>query len=141
MTRELKLKVVVHYGNALFYKIDGNIELAGTDVILIHRLLKNSISSDEYIAFTQEAADIFNLKNISDFEKITETYDIGTIPLYVNYPGEKLKAILKKHNRKKLNSPYYKIKNMFLKMTAMIPLMSQKHKPHFHNLPPEKPEQ
>ena len=35
---ELQLKVVVHTGEALFYEINGLEELAGPDVIIVHRL-------------------------------------------------------------------------------------------------------
>lgn len=51
----LKLKVVVHSGEALFYKIHHFNELSGTDVILVHRLLKNSEATDEYLMLTEQA--------------------------------------------------------------------------------------
>ena len=51
----LKLKAVVHSGEALFHTIDGHAELSGVDVILAHRLLKNSVPSDEYILMTDAA--------------------------------------------------------------------------------------
>jgi hypothetical protein len=55
----LRLKVVVHSGEALFYQIYHFNELSGTDVILVHRLLKNSEAADEYLMLTEQAyADI-----------------------------------------------------------------------------------
>ena len=54
----LRLKLVCHIGRAVVYKIGRFYELAGVDVILVHRLLKNSIDSKEYILFSQAA---FNL--------------------------------------------------------------------------------
>ena len=51
----LKLKIVAHSGEALFYQINQFYELSGKDVILIHRLLKNSVSEDEYILMTDAA--------------------------------------------------------------------------------------
>ena len=51
----LKLKVVVHSGEALFYQIHKFNELSGTDVILVHRLLKNSEATDEYLMLTEQA--------------------------------------------------------------------------------------
>ena len=51
----LKLKIVVHCGEAFFYQINQFNELSGKDVILIHRLLKNSVSEDEYILMTDTA--------------------------------------------------------------------------------------
>ena len=52
---ELKLKVAVHSGEALFHHVGSHAELAGVDVILAHRLLKNSIASDEYVLMTEAA--------------------------------------------------------------------------------------
>ena len=51
----LKLKVVVHSGEAFFYQIHKFNELSGTDVILVHRLLKNSEVTDEYLMLTEQA--------------------------------------------------------------------------------------
>ena len=52
----LRLKVVAHSGTALIYTIASRTELAGVDVIILHRLLKNSIPFDEYILLTETAA-------------------------------------------------------------------------------------
>lgn len=52
---QLKLKVIVHTGRAVFHTIGGSPQLAGTDVILAHRLLKNSVPSDEYLLMTESA--------------------------------------------------------------------------------------
>ena len=55
----LRLKIVVHSGTAVFYRIEQFDELSGGDVILAHRLLKNSVPLQEYILMTQPAyADI-----------------------------------------------------------------------------------
>ena len=52
---QLRLKVVIHFGQALFYKLDRFMELSGSDVILVHRLLKNSVPHDEYVLMTEPA--------------------------------------------------------------------------------------
>jgi hypothetical protein len=52
---ELKLKVIVHSGEALFHKIDRFENVSGVDIILAHRLLKNSVASDEYLLVTDSA--------------------------------------------------------------------------------------
>ena len=46
---KLRLKLVVHSGEALFHQILGFQELAGVDVIIVHRLLKNSVEADQYL--------------------------------------------------------------------------------------------
>jgi len=51
---KLRLKVVVHCGAVATKQIRQFEELAGEDVILIHRLLKNSISAKEYIILTEQ---------------------------------------------------------------------------------------
>jgi hypothetical protein len=49
----LKLKFVSHYGEAAFQKIRQFVELAGVDVILVHRMLKNSVPVGEYVLMTE----------------------------------------------------------------------------------------
>src|SRR5205807_2010255 len=46
---ELKLKFVAHVGEVAFQKVKRYTELAGVDVILVHRLLKNSVPISEYV--------------------------------------------------------------------------------------------
>jgi hypothetical protein len=52
---QLKLKIVVHSGEAVFHKVARFSDLSGVDVILAHKLLKNSIPSDEYVLMTESA--------------------------------------------------------------------------------------
>jgi hypothetical protein len=52
---QLKLKIVVHSGEAVFHKVGHLSDISGVDVILAHRLLKNSIPSDEYVLMTESA--------------------------------------------------------------------------------------
>ena len=50
--QQLKLKAFLHTGEIAIKQIRQFTEVAGQDVILIHRLLKNSIPAREYILFT-----------------------------------------------------------------------------------------
>jgi hypothetical protein len=50
---KLKLKAILHFGQAVFTRIRGFPKLAGEDVILAHRLLKNSVASGEYVLETE----------------------------------------------------------------------------------------
>ncbi|MCC6639995.1 MAG: DUF2652 domain-containing protein [Deltaproteobacteria bacterium] len=54
---ELRLKIIVHSGRAVYHTIAGLPQIAGTDVILAHRLLKNSVPSNEYLLMTDAAYD------------------------------------------------------------------------------------
>jgi hypothetical protein len=53
----LKLKLVVHSGHAVFHTTGGRALVSGADVILAHRLLKNSVGGDEYLLMTEPAYD------------------------------------------------------------------------------------
>ena len=52
---KLKLKIIVHSGRAVFHTIAGLSQVSGTDVIIAHRLLKNSVPSGEYLLMTDSA--------------------------------------------------------------------------------------
>ena len=52
---KLKLKIIVHSGRAVFHTIAGLAQVSGTDVIIAHRLLKNSVPSGEYLLMTDSA--------------------------------------------------------------------------------------
>jgi hypothetical protein len=51
-TGRLTVKVVAHYGQAVLSAARGRSTLAGVDVILVHRMLKNSVPLDEYVLMT-----------------------------------------------------------------------------------------
>ena len=83
---QLKLKMVVHSGTAAFYKVNEHQELTGTGPIVVHRLLKNSVESDEYILFTEQAYRELTLPD-GRVEEGQESFDdIGTVKTYVYYP-------------------------------------------------------
>jgi hypothetical protein len=49
---QLTLKFVVHAGEVAFQKVKRHIELAGFDVIVLHRMLKNDVPLSEYVLTT-----------------------------------------------------------------------------------------
>lgn len=49
----LSLKFITHYGSLLEIKVDRFTKASGLDMIIAHRILKNSVPSDEYILFTE----------------------------------------------------------------------------------------
>lgn len=53
--RDLRLKVVIHAGEVALEHIHGFDKLFGMDVILAHRLLKNSVPAQEYVLMTESA--------------------------------------------------------------------------------------
>lgn len=134
LVKELKLKVVIHYGKALFYKISGMKELSGSDVILVHRLLKNSVPSQEYILFTEAAYNAFGYGQRQDFEERSETYEGGETKVFVTYPGEKIKAVIEKMKKKKLDSFFYRMLYMMSKMGSMAAVMMSGGRKKYNNI-------
>ncbi|HTS20363.1 MAG TPA: DUF2652 domain-containing protein [Casimicrobiaceae bacterium] len=49
----LKIKLVGHFGEAAVQKVKKMTELAGFDVILVHRMLKNDVPIPEYMLMTE----------------------------------------------------------------------------------------
>ena len=63
-------------------------EIAGQDVIILHRLMKNSINSNEYILLSEKAAKVSNLRNLKNLEKRKEAVeDFGKMNIQVFYPS------------------------------------------------------
>jgi uncharacterized protein YndB with AHSA1/START domain len=76
---------VVHHGAAILHKVAGRQELVGSDVIVVHRLLKNEVVEklgiDAYALISQRCADASDLDPAAlGMREITETYDrIGDV--------------------------------------------------------------
>ena len=80
---QLRLKVVVHSGEAIFHQVGRFSEVSGVDVILAHRLLKNSIPSDEYVLMTESAYREIHFPTDVEVARGEEHYEgFGAIPTY-----------------------------------------------------------
>ncbi|MGO9505816.1 MAG: DUF2652 domain-containing protein [Mycobacterium sp.] len=53
---QLSLKFVAHEGEVAEQKVKRRVELAGVDVILVHRMLKNQVPVEEYVLMTDPVA-------------------------------------------------------------------------------------
>ena len=51
----LDLKIFVHRGAAARFKFRGSVDLFGTDVIVLHRIMKNNVNSHRYVMVTEAA--------------------------------------------------------------------------------------
>ncbi len=81
---ELRLKVVAHQGRVVSHNIGQFAELAGVDVILVHRLLKNSLIREEYLLLTDTARAMLWPYDNAPGEAHTEQYDdLGTVATFV----------------------------------------------------------
>ena len=85
----LNLKFAIHFGQYVAHDVAGSRELMGRDVIVVHRLLKNSVKEKTglrgYALYTQAAMQRFGLDPASlGAAAHTETYDdVGEIAGYV----------------------------------------------------------
>ena len=72
---KLKVKAILHFGEAAFTKVRDINKISGEDVIIAHRLLKNSIASDEYIFVSNSFLDKCQSFDKTHFKKHVEHYD------------------------------------------------------------------
>jgi hypothetical protein len=73
---ELSLKFIVHSGEIGFTNIKNNRKPFGTDIVLLHKLLKNNISQGEYILFTHHfLEDVKNSRNPVSVPKLENGVD------------------------------------------------------------------
>jgi len=88
-SRELALKIVVHTGTAVFHQIGGFNQVSGPDVILAHRLLKNSVPDKEYLLMSEAAYAAMGQKIEGPFFQGKESYDgFGSVDTFVRYNGD-----------------------------------------------------
>ena len=86
----LDLKFFVHFGSFMLEQLLSYTELVGTDVNLIHRLTKNSVTQQTglkaYVAYTQSAVAALGIDRIAEsMTRHTETYEsIGEVQLYLD---------------------------------------------------------
>jgi hypothetical protein len=84
---KLRLKIVVHSGEALFHRVLNFTELAGVDVIIVHRLLKNSVTAGQYLLLTEAARQDLEFPVTVLLAESAETYeDIGRVNTVVYLP-------------------------------------------------------
>lgn len=74
----LDLKVIAHHGNYIFQQVRTIREMVGSDVNLVHRLLKNRVSEATgwraYMLFTRQCLEHMNMV-LEDAHKQAESYD------------------------------------------------------------------
>ena len=84
---QLKLKAILHHGKVAVKQIRQFVELAGEDVIIAHRLLKNTIKEKEYILMTEKFYKLSGGVLGSSSEARTEECEgIGKVKVMAYYP-------------------------------------------------------
>lgn len=81
-TTNLNLKFLVHYGELTFIKVKHITKPYGREVIQIHRLLKNKITTNEYVLFTNTVFELYKNSVDSSWQKTTETYDLNNLEYF-----------------------------------------------------------
>jgi hypothetical protein len=129
---KLRLKIIVHSGEALFHRVLHFNELAGTDVIIVHRLLKNSVKSDQYLLLTESAMRELEFPQTMDFKSGMETYDeFGSLKTAV-HDFDFDTAVVVAHGHEGFGARYRETIRLFLKLWFR-PLAYGRGS--FHNLP------
>src|SRR6476661_5186728 len=105
---QLGLKIIVHTGLTSIAKIEGRTKLLGEDVILAHKLLKNTVPEYNYILltskYTNKIKDKKSLKQWFNWENLQEgkeNYEFFGEVCYNYIPFRKTKSF----NRRKALLP------------------------------------
>ncbi len=130
----LKLKAFIHHGEVVLKKIRQFEELAGENVILIHRLLKNSVEADEYILMTKSFSSLAG--GIPDYrkERRVEKYDNAEpVPVDVYFPPPAIPPLeIPAYTPQKTSMFMAQIRRLFSH------LFGKSQKEHFEHIPNEK---
>jgi hypothetical protein len=82
-TDNLKLKFVAHIGEVATQIIMQRRTLVGFDVIVVHRLLKNSVHIPEYVLFSEELLGTGNAALLAPVHEVTQDLEgIGSVRAY-----------------------------------------------------------
>ena len=128
---QLKLKTILHHGKAAFTQVQQFKKIAGTDVILAHRLLKNSIPSKEYILMSHAFHELCGDVAATAIEDRCEDCEgLGKVDVKVFYPNapEELPTVAKASLSKRL----FTWVNMNL--VALKQMLKGKKKVEYRNL-------
>ncbi|MBL4707431.1 MAG: DUF2652 domain-containing protein [Flavobacteriales bacterium] len=92
----LELKIVAHTGAIQFLKVQGNKKPFGSSVITVHRLLKNSVNSNNYVLLSKDLSNSVDMKptyqsDLFGFKEAKEEYDDVMVDyIYSNIDVEQL---------------------------------------------------
>lgn len=74
-TNKLSLKIVLHAADMTSTHIEGMIKLIGEDVVVVHKLLKNSVEDAEYILLTEKLLSHYDSKELDELLNWDELKD------------------------------------------------------------------
>jgi hypothetical protein len=100
---QLKLKAILHHGEAVFTRLRHFDKVAGEDVILTHRLLKNSIQSNEYLLMTEAFYTLLGgLENQTPERRKEHCEGLGNVNIMVYYLSSPVQPPVKRSFWQKL---------------------------------------
>ena len=79
----LSLKAFVHSGEIAIKQLRQFEELAGEEVILIHRLLKNQVASSEYVLMTEDFVALLDAPPMHATVHVESVEGLGEVPVRV----------------------------------------------------------
>jgi hypothetical protein len=138
----LKLKIVAHRGVALFRRLGRSQELYGTDVILTHRLLKNSLEQDEYLLLTETAQrQLRPDETVPCLEGEEQYLDLGVVRTFVYRPPLLTGREKVLRPARDYSSIPYQAKNILIKIfRGRLMQFHLLRRPHCRNLRPSEAE-
>lgn len=133
----LKMKLIMHVGEVSIQRVKTFEKLFGTDVILAHRLLKNSVPSKEYVLMTAETySSIGEFHQLKPDTRRENCEGLGNVDVVVFYPTPDIIGIPDIRLSVKRPSVFSRLQqferiafNGFLLLTGLKKLQK------FHNLP------
>jgi uncharacterized protein YndB with AHSA1/START domain len=113
----LNLKLVAHHGQVVLQKVAGRSELVGNDVILVHRLLKNSLALPAYVFITDQCVAQTELNpEALGFSRHIESYEhVGEVRGWV----EDLEAAWTEHQER--NRQYVSKDDAAFELSGFVP--------------------
>jgi hypothetical protein len=115
----LRLKVILHAGEAAIKHVRQFEELAGKEVILLHRLLKNTIREEEYILMTEQYCQLSGglPGAVQPPEtRVEHVEGLGSVPVRVCYPSIERRVVALPH----AIAPWRNWKSMFYIMRISL---------------------
>ena len=77
---QLDVKIFVHRGQAARFEFRGTVDHFGTDVIVLHRIMKNGVGGHRYVMVTEAAATCISLPGAHDQFSVQEHVEhIGNV--------------------------------------------------------------
>ena len=120
----LDLKIFVHRGRASRFEFRGSIDHFGTDVIILHRMMKNSVGGHRYVMVTDAATGCVDLPGEFDTFKVAEEHDhIGKVSAKVYQVSDAMAQTLSQLDQERsswLSDLTSKLRQNFLTATRLL---------------------